>query len=528
MKYIKKHWFIITIILLCLIRLLISFNLISFYISNLPFDDALMLRQSNSLLSGDYLGLYNNMTLVKGPIFSFLLALIRLLNISYSFTFTILYIISSLFFMFSLKKIIKDKRILLIILAFLLFNPVTYSSELFQRLYRNVLSIPELLFFLGCIINVLFSNKHKILNNISLGFITSIMLLTREDTIWTYIVLIILYGYKIIKYIKQKNKIQIINILISLFPIFIIIINLNIISYINYKHYNIYTYNELNDTSFERAYKKVLEIKDDKKIEKVAIPRTTFEKLTKNSKLLKITEEELEEFYNKFQNEDKEIDNGNVVWYFRNLVNRHNKFKDGEEARKFYNKLSLELDYLFETGVFEKEMVLPSTYLYMPTKKELFEIPKSIIKSIIYTTTYNQVKTLTKSDVESYDNQKYDDKIKSYSLSYKDYRNSANIPKNNPIFIEIIRIIYKYFTIIFSFVALFIYLKNIKKFDNLNIIIDIILISYLVIIFGISYNNATSFPSIRYSYLANIYILQNLFVLLNIYRLYLKKHIRGK
>ena len=139
MKYIKKHWFIITIILLCLIRFLISFNLINFYIGNLPFDDALMLRQSSSLLSGDYLGLYSNMTLVKGPIFPFLIAFLRLINLSYSFSFTILYILSTLFFVLSLKKIIKDKRILLIIFSFLLFNPVTYSSELFQRLYRNVL-----------------------------------------------------------------------------------------------------------------------------------------------------------------------------------------------------------------------------------------------------------------------------------------------------------------------------------------------------------------------------------------------------
>ncbi len=524
MKFIKKHWFSILIVIMFSIRFLLSFNMPSFIIRNLRFDDMLMISQSNSLLFGNYLGAYDETTLIKGPMFSLLITFSRLINISYSVTFTILYLLVCAYFFVALRKIVDNKKVLIIIYAFILFNPVTYSSDLFQRLYRNTISITELLFFIGAVINVLKTSKNRVLNNITLGLIVSIMLLTREDTMWTIIVLLVVYGYKIITNIKNKNK-SALGILISLIPIFIIIINLNIVSYINYKHYNIYTYNELNNTSFKEAYKRILQIKDDKKIDRVAIPKSTVYKLVDNITLLRLDREEIDSFYVHRQNENGEIDNGNIIWYLRGLIAKRNYFKDGKEADIFYKKLSLELDYLFENGTFEKEMVSPSVFIYLPTKHELFELPKSFIKTVIYTSTYKNIKTLSLDDIKSYEKYKYDDSINAYTLSYPDYRNSANIPKNNPPLIEIIRLLYSIFTIIFSFVAVLLFIKNIFKLDLLSVIIDIILICYLIIILGISYNNVTAFPSIRYSYLGNIYILQNLFILLNIYR-YFK--VRGK
>lgn len=523
MDFIKKHKYIIIIILLIIIRFIMSFNLPSFYLRNLKYDDALMIHQTNSLLIGNYLGDYTIFTLIKGPIFPFLLALIRIIHISYSISFTILYILSCVYFTYSLNKIIKDKWFLLLIFAVILFNPISYSSDLFQRLYRNSISLTELLFFLGAVINCMFSNKHRLLNCTVLGIIISIMYLTREDTIWTLVVLFFMFIYKLYKHYKSKRKTNIVHTLILLFPIFILIISLNIISFINYNHYKIYTYNELKDSNFKTAYKKVLQIKDDEKIDKVAIPKSTFYKIVENSQLLKLTKEDVDDFFEKMQDENGEINNGNLVWYFRNMINYKYSFIDGEEANRFYKKLSVDIDNMFESGVLEKELVSPSVYMYLPTENEILDIPKSIFEAVIYTTSYDEVKTLSKRDLLSYSTTKYNEDNNVYSMSYKNYRKSANIPKVNPLLCEVIRVIYKIFTIILSPVALFIFFKNIKRKDKINVFSFITLICYSTIIVGIGYNNATAFPSIRYTYLANIYILQNIFILLNIYRLYEKK-----
>ena len=74
------------------------------------------------------------------------------------------------------------------------------------------------------------------------------------------------------------------------------------------------------------------------------------------------------------------------------------------------------------------------------------------------------------------------------------------------------RQIYKYVTIILSIISLIIYVKNIKKFDDINKILHIVLISYLLILFGVTYTHITAFYSIRYFYLGNVYILQNIFI----------------
>ena len=104
MNFIKKNWFIISIIILFLYRFLLSFNMPSFFIGNLRYDDFLMITQSNSLLFGNYLGNYDEFTLIKGPMFSFLLAFSRFFNLSYAFTFTVLYLLACAYFFCCIEK----------------------------------------------------------------------------------------------------------------------------------------------------------------------------------------------------------------------------------------------------------------------------------------------------------------------------------------------------------------------------------------------------------------------------------------
>ena len=114
MKYIKKYWFIIVIIGLCIVRFLISYKLPSYILSNLTFDDLLVTRQLLSLIKGNYLGDYSVYTLVKGIIYPLILYYARLLKISYSALLTILYILSCIYFLTALRNIIKNKIWLLI------------------------------------------------------------------------------------------------------------------------------------------------------------------------------------------------------------------------------------------------------------------------------------------------------------------------------------------------------------------------------------------------------------------------------
>ena len=508
----KKILFIISIIVIALIRFLISHKLSSLYISNLTYDDKLMVDQMTSIVNGEYLGTYTDVTLVKGIIFPLVISFCRIIHMSYSTLFTVLYILAVTYFIKPFEKLFKNKYFMYIFYIILLFNPVTYSSELFQRLYRNSLSIIEVLFFLGVTIRIITSedkSKKRKINYILLGIITSIMYLTREDNIWTKLILLFIIVYK---YLKTKNYKSI---LIALIPIVILTINLNIVSFYNYKKYKIYTYNEIQDSEFKKTFKKILQIKDDTKQDKVSIPRTTMFKLVYNTKTFNITKREINQYYKVLIDDTGEIYNGNIIWYFRQFVYKKNKFKDGRESEEYYKKLGEELDQAFKEGRLQKEFAFSSILLNAPTKNEIIHMPENMIKIVGYTTSYKNIKTIT--DFREF---KYDGGVDAYKIVNFDSHTTENIVEKNDKRYEIIRKIYMLLAIILSPISIIIYLINIKKLDIKNLITTIILFIYLIILAGVTYTDATAFPTMRYLCLGNLYILQSIFIFLNVYRLY--------
>jgi hypothetical protein len=393
-----------------------------------------------------------------------------------------------------------------------MFNPVTFSSDLFQRLYRNSISITEFLFFFGAVIRIVTFKDKKILNNILLGIFTSLMFLTREDNIWVYPILLFLIIYSVFKDRKIKT------IFICLIPIIVLSLSLNIVSLINYKYYGIYTYNEIHKSEFHNTYKKILQIKDDDKIHMVSIPKSTLYKLSDYTKTFNLTREEIDDIYNKnqyyeYEYTKDEIYNGNMIWFIRTMIGVKNNIKTGKQSEELYKKLGEEIDQLFENGTFEKEFVMPSTNMAVPTKEDFIALPGKLLDAVIYTTTYKNIKTLTKTDGYSYNKN-----MKAYFFDIVDYHDTANIVKNNPIQYEINRIIFMVLTIILSIVSLVIYFRNILKLDSISIINHLLMISYLLIIGGVTYTHISSFNAIRPLYLGNVYIIQSLFIIFNMYR----------
>lgn len=509
MRFIKKYWFIIAILLISIMRFAFTFNLPNFYIQGMKYDDVLMIKQLNYVFDGKYLGKYNDLTLIKGTLFPVLLFIIRIYRISYSNGFTILYILSSIYFIYALKNVIKNKKVLIIIYALLLFNPAAYSQDLFQRLYRNSISMTEFIFFLGSFINILFNKKERIYHYLLFGLSLSFLFLTRDDNLWTYPIILFVIIYKIIKNRSIKT------IIMSVIPVLILCITLNVISCINYNYYGIYTYNEIQKSEFHNTYKKILQIKDDEKIHEVSIPKSTLYKLADYSSKFQITREEIDDYYNKYYMQ--EMNNGNIIWGLRELVYTKFKFKSGKESEQYYKELGIELDKLFEEGKLEKEFVMPSTYMAVPTKEDIVDTFKNCFYAVGYTSSYSDIKTLVKVDEFLY--MPFEN---AYTFVYIDYHHTVNIVDKNELRFELVRVFFKYTTIVLGVLSICIYLKNIFKLDNIEILSHLLLIMYLLIIGGVAYTHTTSFHAIRPIYLGNIYIIQTIFILINIYRLYTK------
>lgn len=96
-------------------------------------DDWIMVHLADTLRSGQWLGEYNDLTLTKGMFFPLFLAVCNFLNISYLHASALFYTVSCMVFVYALRPLLKKYWALGALYAALLWNPVSYSVQAFQR-----------------------------------------------------------------------------------------------------------------------------------------------------------------------------------------------------------------------------------------------------------------------------------------------------------------------------------------------------------------------------------------------------------
>ena len=148
-QILKKYWFIIAIILLAIIKQLLISNIPITPYPNQLCDDDMMVEMAKSIRAGKWLGNYTSNTLVKGPVFPIILAIINYFGFSYIGTMNLIYTIACIYFIYTIKDVLKSKKALIFLYLILLFNPVSYAWWTLQRVYRNGITLAQVLIIIG-------------------------------------------------------------------------------------------------------------------------------------------------------------------------------------------------------------------------------------------------------------------------------------------------------------------------------------------------------------------------------------------
>lgn len=526
MKNLFKNKILIILILLSVIKVILCAFLPMFYVENFAYDDALMIKQANSLFNGDYLGDYNTFTLVKGFFFPLVIAVFHFLHIPIGIGLSVLYILACTFFCFQIRDIFNDKKWIYILYIFLLFNPISFASETFERLYRNSIGPTQILFLLGFLYGVYKSknNKELLLNLIGTGFILISFILTREDFIWIIPAVFITF---IVYIIKNKN----LKSLCLLVPIFIVFISLNITSSINKNYYDIKVNNELNESNFKKTYLEIVKIKPDKIVNRVSIPKSSLEKAYTLSPTFKKLKEDIDYLYEVGgENYKDEIPDGYLFWLLRITAAEHGYYENALKAEEFWGKVYEELSTNLDKV--ETRTVLPSIFLSPITKDNFSKFCKELPKMYFYVLSYNDVKTFSYDDLKKSKNSvvyNHNPNSKNYDF-YKHYtavimndvNGTADINKTyykgvSGVF-NIITFIYKYLSIVINIFGLisFVILIVKKQFKNLLMPI-IVFASFITLLCGVTYTHVSAFEAMRYFYLGPAYILLITFSIMCIY-----------
>jgi hypothetical protein len=155
-----------------------------------PYDDRLFLRQATSLLQGDWLGTYDQLTLAKGPFYSLFWAGSSWAGLSLTTAQVLVYALGCWLLVVALRQQGRGLRTWaqLSILLLLLFCPVLQDTEYLQRAWRQSLWVGVCLLVvataLGLLLNRGRSRRASWTWAAGLGTSLAVAWMTREEAIW--------------------------------------------------------------------------------------------------------------------------------------------------------------------------------------------------------------------------------------------------------------------------------------------------------------------------------------------------------
>ncbi|MDD3453398.1 MAG: hypothetical protein PHN42_03930 [Bacilli bacterium] len=412
----KKYKFLLFAILLIVLKQILINNLPIYAIGNSSCDDQLMIMMEANLLKLNWLGDFNSLTLVKGIFFPFFLAVNAFLGISYINGITLFYSIACLIFVYSIRKIFHKEWPIYLIFLLLLFNPIMFSLETAQRVYRNSLTPGQVLLIMASIFAMFINRKNNknilwwsIFGGISLATFWN----TREDAIWILPFILVFTMIMIVEHIvTNKNKFQLKKIIIFILPL-IILQTFNIgISTINYMKYGVFTRVDLSNTNFSEAIEAIYSVPTYDNIEYTSVTKEKLERLYDISPSLNSISEELNAIsISMDQNgripSDEQIEDGWFWWALRFAAEAKGYYENAIKAENFFGDIVNEIETAQKNGLIEKQSTMPSA-LMSPWRegylKKLFNTSLEIIK---YTNNYTDVNAIAMESVGSYNSIKF-------------------------------------------------------------------------------------------------------------------------
>ena len=403
----KEVFFFLSMVLFGVLKEFLVYNLPIMAVPKGIHDDWIMVHMADALRGGRWLGEYNDLTLTKGMFFPFYLAVLNFLHLSYLSVSAFLYTVSCMIFVYALRPLLKKYRACLTLYLVLLWNPVSYSVQAFQRVYRNSISYIQVLLIFGGLLALWLRRKEPVKKQLlwlltaAIGMVT--FFYTREDAIWVepfLIVFVLVYlGNLFVLWRKEHAKVYVAKAVLILLPFLSVWGAGQLIAQENYTHYNISLTNELQKGGFAEMYKSMMAVKPEEDIPGVTMTREKVARMCDECPTLKKLEPYIQSsriyWAGSEENEkDWEVRDGWVFWIFRTALEQAGYYTDGGTVNQVCLQIRDELETAMDEVRLERQATMPSTYMSPWRKGYLGDLFGALGKAIAYTTTYDEMETL--------------------------------------------------------------------------------------------------------------------------------------
>lgn len=375
------------------------------------YDDALMFNRAVSIINGKWLGTYNFITLSKGAFFPLWLAFLHLLSIPMLVGNQILYILSCLAFIWSIKTIVPNKKLLILFFAILLFNPVTFGYLYLLRVYRDGI-FPSLVIFVLAGMIGMFLNKDNNKKMLICSIMASISLAsawhTREDAFWilpfVIVATVITAVFLAVDKIKKREEIIIKKFIYLCLPFILLFASNLLVSGLNYIAYGRFIVNDYMSRDFQSAYGALTRVEHEKFEYDIPVPEEARMKIYQVSPAFNELKPFLDEgFCDPWKASGGSLHDfygGWFMWALRDAVSACGYYENPTKAKTYYERLAKEVNAACDNG-FLPVRASKRTTLATPFSHEyITPTIKSAIDAILYIINYESIYPQTMSIID--------------------------------------------------------------------------------------------------------------------------------
>lgn len=356
-----RQIFCVLLILFTLFRIFLFLRTPLDAMGNTPHDDLLLLNHAQSLIQGNWLGDYNNTTLVKGISFPLFVAVCNWLCIPYMLGVAFLYIGSILLFLQAIRPITGNFYLQSLIYLFLLYSPAMLSKSTGQRPYNMTLIPSAILLVTGTCIGLFLRrtrSPRKLLPwGLASGAGLSFFWYVREDSIWLMPFVVISLGISIFCILRlaspKKEKLTAAGLMTL--PLWMLLAASLTISGINHHFYGTFTTNERTKTSFSQVMSDLVQLDSPQVRQDVWVSRETVDKAMMHSPTLAFIRTSIDKIYESSWAVEGEISGDIIAWALRDAAADAGYFTDGAVSRSFFQSVHKELQKAYENGSIQKK-----------------------------------------------------------------------------------------------------------------------------------------------------------------------------
>jgi len=198
----KEKLFYSVLIIIGFLKLWVVRDLKIRMIPRAGYDDFLFISLADSIAQGNWLGKYTYLTLVKGPMYPIFLAIGSILKFPTTVFQHSLYVAATILLVWTLRKLQIRRLSLLILFAFLVFNPITYAPA-HLRILRDFFYTSIFIMLIASLINLIANDFKYRKSSICLGSISGFLLFvlwyTREEGVFILPVIFSVFIYVCLK-----------------------------------------------------------------------------------------------------------------------------------------------------------------------------------------------------------------------------------------------------------------------------------------------------------------------------------------